>query len=277
MKIYRSIRSLKNKLNDISNRQQVSLIPTMGHLHQGHLSLIKKSIRKNEFVIVSIFINPKQFGPKEDYSNYPINLQKDIQTLKSLKVDLLFLPKKNEIFNYDISKYKYKPLKIENILCGKYRPNYFPGVADIIIRLFSIINPDVSYFGKKDFQQYIFIKTLLKSLRFKSKVISSSTIREKSGLAMSSRNQYLLKGEVLIANKLYKLLKLAKKDIIYNKKISQTLKKYKFELLSVGFTKIDYFEIRTDDLKKANIDSDKKRIFAAVFINKTRLIDNIKI
>ena len=182
-----------------------------------------------------------------------------------------------EMFDYKISAYKYKPLKVENILCGRYRPNYFPGVADIIIRLFSIINPDKSYFGKKDYQQYIFIKTLIKKLGFKSKVISSKTIREKSGLAMSSRNQYLSIEEMKIANKLYKFLRLTKKDINDKKNISKSLIKYKNELLNAGFTKIDYLEVRTDDLRKANINSNNKRLFAAVFINENRLIDNIKV
>ena len=111
-----------------------------------HLSKMQKN---KEFTVVSIFINPKQFGPREDLDNYPTNIQRDIKKLNKLKVNLLFIPQKKEIFNYDISSYNYTPLKIANILCGKHRPNYFPGVADIIIRLFSIIDPDKSYFGKK--------------------------------------------------------------------------------------------------------------------------------
>ena len=277
MKICKNIRSLKIELNKIQKNKCLSLVPTMGYLHLGHLSLIKKAKKRKEFTVVSIFINPKQFGPKEDLDKYPVDIKNDIEKLKKLKVDLLFMPRKKEMFNYKISAYKYKPLKIENILCGRYRPHYFPGVADIIIRLFSIINPDKSYFGKKDYQQYIFIKTLIKRLGFKSKVISSKTIREKSGLAMSSRNQYLSIEEMKIANKLYKFLKLTKKDINDKKNISKSLIKYKNELLNVGFTKIDYLEVRTDDLRKANINSNNKRLFAAVFINKTRLIDNIKV
>ena len=191
MKICKNIRSLKIELNKIQKNKCLSLIPTMGYLHLGHLSLIKKAKKRKEFTVVSIFINPKQFGPKEDLDKYPVDIKNDIEKLKKLKVDLLFMPRKKEMFNYKISAYKYKPLKIENILCGRYRPHYFPGVADIIIRLFSIINPDKSYFGKKDYQQYIFIKILVKTLGFKSKVISSKSISEKSGLAMSSRNQYL--------------------------------------------------------------------------------------
>ena len=140
-----------------------------------------------------------------------------------------------------------------------------------------IINVVGENFGKKDYQQYIFIKTLIKKLGFKSKVISSKTIREKSGLAMSSRNQYLSIEEMKIANKLYKFLKLTKKDINDKKNISKSLIKYKNELLDVGFTKIDYLEVRTDDLRKANINSNNKRLFAAVYINETRLIDNIKV
>ena len=277
MKICKNIRSLKIELNKIQKNKCLSLVPTMGYLHLGHLSLIKKAKTRKEFTVVSIFINPKQFGPKEDYDKYPVDIKNDIEKLKKLKVDLLFMPRKKEMFDYKISTYNYKPLKIENILCGRYRPNYFPGVADIIIRLFSIINPDKSYFGKKDYQQYIFIKTLLKKLGFKSKVISSKTIREKSGLAMSSRNQYLSIEEMKIANKLYKFLKLTKKDINDKKNISKSLIKYKNELLNAGFTKIDYLEVRTDDLRKANINSNNKRLFAAVFINETRLIDNIKV
>lgn len=277
MKICKNINSLKNELNKIPKKKVLSLIPTMGYLHDGHLSLIKNAKKNKEFTVVSIFINPKQFGPREDLDNYPTNIERDIKKLMKLKVNLLFIPQKKEIFNYDISSYNYTPLKIANILCGKHRPNYFPGVADIIIRLFSIIDPDKSYFGKKDFQQYIFIKSLLKKLKFKSRIVPVKTMREKSGLAMSSRNQYLSKYEIEIATKLYKVLTLLKKEIKYQKNISRPIKKYKAKLLKYGFTKIDYLEVRTDDLKKANFKSDKKRLFAAVFINKTRLIDNIRI
>ena len=277
MIVCKNIKALKKELNKNRLKKEIAFVPTMGALHNGHLSLIKKSIKKNSITVVSIFVNFKQFGFNEDYKRYPIETSSDLKKLRVIKTNIVFIPNKSEIMKLNISKYKYNIIKIENVMCGKYRPNYFPGVADIIIRLFSIIDPDISYFGEKDFQQYIFIKQLLKNLGFKSRVKSSRTIREKSGLAMSSRNQYLSNDERLLASNLYKVLKHTKKDMLFIQKPAATILKYKKILMNMGFTSIDYFEMRTDDLKKAKMENKRKRLFIAANIGKTRLIDNLKI
>lgn len=277
MIVCKNIKALKKELNKNRLKKEIAFVPTMGALHNGHLSLIKKSIKMNSITVVSIFVNFKQFGFNEDYKRYPIETSSDLKKLRVIKTNIVFIPNKSEIMKLNISKYKYNIIKIENVMCGKYRPNYFPGVADIIIRLFSIIDPDISYFGEKDFQQYIFIKQLLKNLGFKSRVKSSRTIREKSGLAMSSRNQYLSNDERLLASNLYKVLKHTKKDMLFIQKPAATILKYKKILMNMGFTSIDYFEMRTDDLKKAKMENKRKRLFIAANIGKTRLIDNLKI
>ena len=277
MIVCKNIKALKKELNKNRLKKEIAFVPTMGALHNGHLSLIKKSIKMNSITVVSIFVNFKQFGFNEDYKRYPIETSSDLKKLRIIKTNIVFIPNKSEIMKLNISKYKYNIIKIENVMCGKYRPNYFPGVADIIIRLFSIIDPDISYFGEKDFQQYIFIKQLLKNLGFKSRVKSSRTIREKSGLAMSSRNQYLSNDERLLASNLYKVLKHTKKDMLSIQKPAATILKYKKILMNMGFTSIDYFEMRTDDLKKAKMENKRKRLFIAANIGKTRLIDNLKI
>jgi pantoate--beta-alanine ligase len=277
MIICKNIKTLKKELNKNRLKKKITFVPTMGALHDGHLSLVKRSNKKDSISVVSIFINPKQFGFNEDYKRYPIETDTDLKKLKRIKANLVFIPNEDEIMKLNISRYKYDIKKYKNILCDKYRPDYLPGVADIIIRLFSIIDPDISYFGEKDFQQYIFVRQLLKNLGFKSKVRSSKTIREKSGLAMSSRNQYLSNNEKLLANNLYKVLKFTKKEILSSQKISTTILKYKKLLLNMGFTSIDYFEIRTDGLEKAKIEDKRKRLFIAANIGKIRLIDNLKI
>ena len=277
MIVCKHIKSLKKELNKNRLKKKITFVPTMGALHNGHLSLIRKSIKKNSITVVSIFINFKQFGFNEDYKKYPIETNSDLKKLKIIKTNIVFIPNKSEIMKLNISKYKYNILEIKNVLCGKYRPNYFPGVADIVIRLFSIIDPDISYFGEKDFQQYIFIKQLLKNLGFKGRVKSSKTIREKSGLAMSSRNQYLSNNERLLADNLYKALRHTKKEILSIQKPTKAILKYKKMLINMGFSSIDYFEMRTDDLKKAKMEDKRKRLFIAANIGKTRLIDNLKI
>ena len=278
MIICKSIKSVQTliKKNKLLNKK-ISFIPTMGALHNGHLSLVAAANKKNHLIIVSIFVNQSQFGENEDYNHYPIEIKSDLKKLIKNKTDIVFIPKKNEILNFDISNYAYKSKRIEKILCGKSRPNYFSGVAQIILKLFSIIDPDISYFGEKDFQQYVFIKNLIKEHKFKCKIQSIKTIREKSGLAMSSRNIYLSANEKKIASNLYKILKKTRREIIINNNSSDIIYKYKQILINLGFTKIEYFEVRTDKLKLVKQKDLNKRLFIAAFIENTRLIDNLKI
>ena len=278
MLIFKNIRSLQKKLKNIrKNNNKISLVPTMGSLHEGHLSLIKKAKRGERIVVVSIFINPTQFGVNEDFNKYPKNTNKDIRLLRELSVDILFLPNKNEILTHKTSQLKQARLKIEKILCGKYRPNYFPGVGKIIIKLFDIIKPNYAYFGEKDYQQYYFIKLLSKKLKFNTKIISSKTIRDNLGIALSSRNLYLNHQEKIIAQNIVKVLRKTKRELSKKWKPSLIISKNKKLLIQKGVSKIDYFELRSETFKKNVKKNEKARLFIAVFIGTTRLIDNIKV
>ena len=278
MLIIKNIRFLEKKLDNLRKRKnKISLVPTMGSLHNGHLSLVKKAKGKNKIVVVSIFVNPTQFGANEDFIKYPKNTNKDIKLLKELSVDILFLPYKKEIFAHKTSQFKQTKISIEKILCGKSRPNYFPGVGKIIIILFDIIKPHYAYFGEKDYQQYYFIKLLSNKLKFNTKIISGKTIRDSSGLALSSRNLYLNNREKKIAQNVIKILKKSKKELSKNWKPSFVINKNKKILIKKGVSKIDYFELRSETLKRNVKKNQKARLFIAVFIGSTRLIDNIKV
>ena len=278
MLIIKNIRFLEKKLDNLRKRNnKISLVPTMGSLHNGHLSLVKKAKGKNKIVVVSIFVNPTQFGANEDFIKYPKNTNKDIKLLKELSVDILFLPYKKEIFAHKTSQFKQTKISIEKILCGKSRPNYFPGVGKIIIILFDIIKPHYAYFGEKDYQQYYFIKLLSNKLKFNTKIISGKTIRDDSGLALSSRNLYLNNREKKIARNIIKILKKSKKELSKNWKPSFVINKNKKILIKKGVSKIDYFELRSETLKRNVKKNQKARLFIAVFIGSTRLIDNIKV
>ena len=217
MKIIKNIKTLQRKIEILKlNNNKICLVPTMGSLHDGHLSLVKKAKGNNRIVIVSIFINPSQFGANEDFKKYPKNTKKDISLLKKLSVDIVFIPNKKEILTYKVSKLIQLKLPIEKILCGKTRPKYFPGVGSIVIKLFDIIKPDYSYFGEKDFQQFSFIKQLTKKLNMNIKVISGKTVRDSFGLALSSRNLYLSDKQKIIAQNIIKILKKTRRELKEN-------------------------------------------------------------
>ena len=278
MIISRSIKSLQKQIKSLKLRNdKISLVPTMGSLHEGHLSLIKKAKGKKRIVIVSIFINPTQFGANEDLSKYPKNTSRDINLLKKISTDIVFLPHNKEILKYKALKLKQPKLPIEKILCGKSRPRYFPGVGKIIIKLFDIIKPDYAYFGEKDYQQLYFIKQLVKTLKFNTKIIPGKTIRDSSGLALSSRNLYLNDTQKLIAKNIICILRKTKRELLQNWNPLKIINQNKKILIDIGVSKIDYFELRSENFNK-NIPKDRKcRLFIAVFIGSTRLIDNIKI
>ena len=269
MKIIRSINKLKSTITNIDN---LGFIPTMGSLHGGHMSLIKKSVIKCSKTLISIYVNPTQFNKKKDFSKYPRNLDMDLELLKKQKVDFVFIPKTSEI-------YKNKRLKkiiIHNkkkILCGKFRKGHFEGVIEIIDRFLSIINPKYMFLGEKDFQQFFLIKNYAEK-KFRVKIIPCKTVRDNNYLALSSRNFLLSKTNLnktgLIAKKLNLFKNRVKKNYNYKKKIylvkNYLTKKYKI--------KFDYLEFRNE--KDLSIYNKKKkfRLFVAYHIGKVRLIDN---
>ena len=277
MKIIKSIKYLKRIVKESKrNGSSINFIPTMGALHLGHIKLIQKAKKRNAVRIVSIFINPSQFGPSEDFKNYPRTIHNDLNLLRNEDVDIVFLPIENEILKYK-TFYKCPNFKIENILCGKSRPNYFPGVKNIVIKLFDIVQADNSFFGEKDYQQLVVIKKMRDKLNFGTKIIPIKTVRNKNGLPLSSRNKYLEINEIEIANKINKICKYLIPKVKNKLNTTKILAHAKRELRMNGIDKIDYLTILTDTLEKRKSLKSKSRIFIAANVGSTRLIDNFPI
>ena len=262
----------KKLVNFINKERNLGFVPTMGAIHKGHISLIKKSINQCNKTIVSIFVNRPQFNKKNDYIKYPKNLEKDIFILKKLKIDCLYLPSTKQIYP-DGPRKNIKIHSFEKVLCGKNRPGHFKAVADVIDRFIKIIRPKKIYLGEKDMQQLIIIKDFIKKNYGSINVIGCKTIREKNGIAYSSRNFLLNIKEKKISGKVYRLL-LSKKKYLVKRKISLNMIKNK--ILRLGVSKIDYVKILDiNRLVDKNIRSKKIRIFIAYYLRSTRLIDNI--
>ena len=277
MKIIKSIKYLKRIVKESKrNGSSINFIPTMGALHLGHIKLIQKAKKRNAVRIVSIFINPSQFGPSEDFKNYPRTIHNDLNLLRNEDVDIVFLPIENEILKYK-TNYKCPNFRIEKILCGKSRPNYFPGVKNIVIKLFDIVQADNSFFGEKDYQQLVVIKKMRDELNFGTNIIPIKTVRNKNGLPLSSRNKYLEINEIEIANKINKICKYLIPKVKNKLNTTKILADAKRELRMNGIDKIDYLTILTDNLEKRKFLKSKSRIFIAANIGSTRLIDNFPI
>ncbi len=269
MKIIKNIFELNKAIKDFKN---FGFVPTMGGIHDGHISLIKNSQKLCEKTIVSIFVNPTQFNDKIDFKNYPRNLKKDIKTLNIFKVDYLFIPKASEIYKKKFRKIKL--YKKDKILCAKFRKGHFEGVLNVMNRLLSLIKAKKIFMGEKDFQQLFLIKKYL-SKKHKVNVINCSTIRDKNKIALSTRNKLLNKESYAKASLIAKyLLNIKKKIKINNKNLFFLTKEINKKLENSYKIKIDYLEFRNEkDL--ATLNSKKKyRIFIAYYIDKVRLIDN---
>ena len=250
----------------------------MGALHKGHLSLIERSKADCDLTVVSIFVNPFQFSPHEDFNSYPRIIEQDKILLKERNVDVLFLPDKETVYPKNYSTY------IEETLLGKKleglsRPHFFKGVLTVVLKLFNIIKPDCAYFGKKDMQQLVTIKKMVKDLNIDINIVGCKTIREKGGLAMSSRNQYLSKKRVKNLGAIYSALKLGKKEIQAGCKDSRVIKSLiTKKLLEIEFLKIDYVEINNFKTLETVKKIDENVIISlAVFVDNVRLIDNIEV
>jgi pantoate--beta-alanine ligase len=273
LKIFKQISAIKNFVKEAKKLNKIiAFVPTMGSLHRGHITLINNAKKNADIVIVSIFVNKAQFNDIKDYELYPQNLESDIKMLEEANVDALFYPSTSEIYDENFS-FKIIPTDMVDCLCAKDRVGHFDGVALIITKLFNIVNPHFAYFGEKDFQQLAIIKKLVKDLNFDLEIFGVETVRESSGLAMSSRNQRLSKVGKIKASMLYKILN----EIKINPQIIEEKKR---ELLANGFEKIDYLEIRNEDNLKLNMNlfsSQKRRIFIAVYLEGVRLIDNLSL
>ena len=226
MKIIRNIKNLKEAIVNIPN---LGFVPTMGGLHKGHLELIKKSINRSQKTLVSIYVNPTQFNKKKDFLKYPRNTEKDLQILKRQKVDFVFLPKTKEVYKRKIRK-NMKIHRKKNVLCGKFRKGHFEGVINVIDRFLSLINPKYIFLGEKDFQQLFLIKNYVKN-KFKVKVVSCKTVRDKNYVALSSRNFLLSKKNLTTAGKIAKKLKSFKNRLKNNQNFKKNINDIKNKLI----------------------------------------------
>jgi len=271
MKIFNNKDDLQK---EILCKNDISFVPTMGGLHKGHISLIKKAKKKRGKILVSIFINPKQFNNKKDYINYPRNIKKDLSLLKKLKIDIIYLPNFKDIYSFKTYNNIFLHTASKK-LCGKKRKGHFKGVLNVVNRFLEIINPKYIFLGQKDFQQLYLIKEHIKKKFIKTKVISCKTIREKNGIAYSTRNSMLNKKQLLIASKVYKYLK--NKKFLFKKK-DQNINFFNFkkELIKYGVKKIDYIDLLyLTNLNKVKNKKINFRIFIAYYLGKIRLIDNV--
>ncbi len=262
-----------NDLNEaLLGNSNIGFVPTMGSLHKGHISLIRKSLIQCNKTIVSIFVNPTQFNNKNDYVKYPRNLKNDLKILKKLKVNFIFIPIKNQIYNSKNS-IKIQLLKKDKILCAKYRKGHFEGVIDVMTRLTKIVKPSKIYMGEKDFQQLILVKRFIEK-NFNSKIISCKTIRDKNKLALSSRNLLLKKDNLIKAGKIAQNLISFKKKFSKKKISKKEILKKKKELIKKFNLNIEYLEIRNKKNLQPNYKIKNSKIFIAYYLNKIRLIDN---
>jgi len=254
----------------------LGLIPTMGAIHNGHKELIKVASTNDSTVAVSIFVNPLQFAPNEDLDNYPRQVDSDIKKLKDLAVDLVFLPSRKEIYSDNFST-SINMGEMSKVLEGKSRPGHFNGVATIVCKLLLITNPDHAYFGEKDAQQCLVIEKMVSDLNIRTGILKVPTVRDADGLAVSSRNLYLSKSERDSATIVYKSLSLARKLHSEGIKNANFIKKAMSELIrSVPFIKQDYISIsEPSNLKELDLIECDALVSVAVFVGKTRLIDNI--
>lgn len=277
MKVIRSIRRMFGFSKELHlRRRTIGFVPTMGALHKGHVNLIRRARKENNIVVVSIFVNPIQFGPGDDFKEYPRDLKRDALLCGKEGVDVIFYPKIEDMYPAGYKTY-VNVESLSDVLCGKVRPGHFKGVATVVVKLFNIVSPDIAYFGQKDTQQAIIIKRMVSDLNMPLKIKVIPTVREKDGLAMSSRNIYLSRDERKEASVLFQVLKLAR-DLIRqgNTDSSDIIRRMRRLINKKKSAKIQYLSIvDLKDLRPVDKISGKVLLALAVYIGKTRLIDNI--
>ncbi len=279
MKIFNSAKALQAEMIRLKKQgKTIGFVPTMGNLHQGHLSLIDIAKQKADIIVCSIFVNPMQFGEGEDLDSYPRTLKEDIKQLEAFNIDYLFTPTENEI--YPSGKNIHTSVEVNrmtNTLCGKSRPGHFRGVTTVVTILFNIVQPDFAIFGKKDYQQYQIIKAMVKDLMLPIEIIGGEIVREKNGLAMSSRNGFLSAQEREQASSLRKIILRCAEDIHNGIDIDISKEKAKEQLIRTGF-KLDYFEVICQhNLEKASADDKELLIAAAAWMGQPKLLDNLEV
>jgi len=281
MKVVRKVNEMSKISSSLIKKGFVlGLVPTMGYLHEGHLSLVRLAKSQCQKIIMSIFVNPTQFGPKEDFEKYPRDYEGDYSKAMKEGVDYIFLPTDKEMYGTDYRTF-VEVSKLSSIMCGRTRPGHFRGVCTVVLKLFNIVRPNKAYFGQKDYQQVVVIKKMVRDLDLRIDIVSCPIIREKDGLALSSRNKYLSTEERKSAAELYRQLNLASEMIEKGKRdlgkiekiITRNLKKVKH------IKKVEYFNFRDlvslKKIKYAGNSGQKILVATAVWVGGTRLIDNI--
>ena len=258
-------------------RKTIGFVPTMGNLHQGHLNLVREARKLCDVVVVSIFVNPIQFGPNEDYDSYPCTLEQDSNLLADVGCDIVFAPSVEQM--YGTGKPRLTNISVSQItndLCGAQRPGHFDGVAVVVTKLFNIVQPNFAFFGQKDFQQLAVIKQMVQDLNMPIEVIGVPIARAEDGLALSSRNGYLSDEHRQTAPVIYQSLKAAEANLRAGEELNHVLAKIKAELTIAGFV-VDYVEARTPMLQTVENFDQSVVLFVAAKIGKTRLIDNLQV
>lgn len=277
MNIFHTIKDLKNALNPLRH-QKIALVPTMGNLHDGHLSLVALAKQHADIVVVSIFVNPTQFGAGEDFASYPRTLDDDCQKLAKAGVALVFAPSVDEMYPVYPPNVQILSGSISKILCGQTRPTHFDGVGLVVSKLFNIVRPDVAVFGKKDYQQLAIIHQLVQELNFEIDIIGGEIVRADDGLALSSRNQYLTEQERAIAPRLAQALQQLA-GALQSASVADfdtMIQKTKDKLTHDGFT-VDYLQVLNQQLQPASRHDKHLVILTACYLGKARLLDNLEI
>jgi pantoate--beta-alanine ligase len=278
MKVLRNPKLLTDAMLRLRNRRKrIGFVPTMGCLHEGHLSLVRRARKENEVVVVSIFVNPAQFGPREDFKRYPRQLKQDRKLLKREHVDYLFIPSRQSMYPKGFRDV-VEPGPMNKYLCGPKRPGHFRGVATVVKRLFQMVRPCAAYFGEKDFQQARIIEEMVRRIPMPVRIKTCPIVREADGLAMSSRNRYLSKSERVRARALYRSLVIARNYIDSGERDAGRVKKVMRNLLLSYANKIDYAEA-ADPKTCAPLKRMERHVLLALacYVGRTRLIDNLVI
>lgn len=258
---------------------RIAFVPTMGNLHDGHLRLVDEARRESDRVVVSVFVNPSQFGPSEDFGAYPRTPAEDAGKLSALGVDLLYLPEVAEIYPEDPANMTFVEVPgLSEDLCGRFRPGHFRGVATVVLKLFNQVQPDLAVFGEKDFQQLTMIRRMVRDMDLPMEILGVPTVREPTGLAMSSRNAYLAEDDRVRAGLLYAGLCQAAETLHQGCRDFSGIEAHQTSLLTEAGFSVDYFAIRRqEDLLVPRLEDERLVVLVAARLSRTRLIDNLKV
>ena len=277
MKTETTIQGLSASLSPArSARKIIGFVPTMGNLHEGHLNLVREARKLCDVVVVSIFVNPIQFGPNEDFENYPRTLEQDSRLLADVGCDIVFAPSVEQMYG---NKPRFTNISVSDItsdLCGLQRPRHFDGVAVVVTKLFNIVQPNFAFFGQKDYQQLAVIRQFVRDLNIPLEVIGVPITRAEDGLALSSRNGYLTEEQRKIAPTIFQSLKAAEQELHNGVSLVEVLENIKHTLTQAGFI-VDYVEARTPELQKIEAFNQNVILFVAAKLGTTRLIDNLQV